>query len=128
MSTRATIELYNRRRTSTDEMIHELGASLYHHHDGDPVHLGPKLEQSIEQAKKALQDAGKTYWWDSERIGALIISQSVDERSDYGAVPFFQPCCSKHKDINYLWRVYLGPEFGRYEIEYTEVHHTQIYS
>lgn len=125
MSTRATIELYNRRRTSTDEMIDELGVSLYHHHDGDPVHLGPKLEQSIEQAKRTLHVAGKTCWWDSERIGALIISQSVDEQSDYGAIPFFQPCGFKHKDISFVWRVYIGPEFGHYEIAYTEVRQTR---
>ena len=112
MSTRAHIEIIDR-HDRTDKRCDSLVVRLYHHFDGYPQWMGPELERLITEAKRILKNL---YWWDSERVGALMVALSANE-AGYGSVPTFQPTCAWHADIDYLWRVYLGPDPWEYSIE-----------
>jgi hypothetical protein len=92
-----------------------VGVILYHHWDGYPAWMGPELDRILKQVKTTLNTAGFSYWWDSERVGALMIKLSADSTS-YNGVPRFQPCTALHGDIDYLWRVLLGTS-GEYDIQ-----------
>jgi len=119
MSTRANIELYDRWEEvgPISQLIRESrGALLYHHCDGYPSWMGPELERLLEEAKAYLDKIDRSYWWDSERVGALMVLLSGGSDSLYG-VPDFQPCLELHGDVEYLWRIYLGLGDGAYEIE-----------
>ena len=124
MSTRANIELYDawdEQNEIAGRINWRKGGVLYHHCDGYPAWMGPELERKLKKAKEELVEAGHPYWWDSERVGALIVKLSGDEGELYKNVPAFQPCLDLHRDIDYLWRIYLGPGNGKYVIECFEV-------
>lgn len=118
MATRANIELCDKRVTN-GKITWQAGVLLYHHWDGYPTWMGPELERMLKLVKAALATAGFSYWWDSERVGALMIKLSADDMSDKG-IPRFQPCTALHGDIEYLWRVHLGAS-GQYEIQCFQV-------
>lgn len=140
MSTRAHIALY-------DQYDKEVpGALLYHHSDGYPEFMEPYLERMLEAVSKFLERAGYSYWWDSERVAAVMVLLSstcyeepsfpdekriasdpeqrykggVVEFDFNGGVPYCQPCTRMHGDVEFLWKVKLLPE-GKFEIEYEEV-------
>ena len=117
IATRANIELYDGWKLDNGITNWRKGAVLYHHWDSYPSWMGPRLEDLLTQVKKALDQAGYPYWWDSGRVGALIVKLSADEDELKKGVPAFQPCFELHGDIEYLWRVYLGPEDGEYDIQ-----------
>ena len=108
MSTRANIEVYDGARR---------GVMLYHGFDGHPWSMGPELEHKLDQARAELDEAGHPDWWNSQTVGALIVKLSANEDVWLKNVPGFQPCLSQDADAKYLWRVYLGPENGEYEIQ-----------
>jgi hypothetical protein len=86
--------------------------------------MGPRLEELLQQAKEALEQAGHIHWWDSERVGALIVKLSIAEDELKPGVPTFQPCNRLHGDIDYLWRVFLKIEqCGKYEIKCYSISH-----
>ncbi|GIK43877.1 MAG: hypothetical protein BroJett011_77100 [Chloroflexota bacterium] len=85
--------------------------------------MGPRLEELLKQVKEALDKAARSYWWDSERVGALMVKLSSDEDEAKKGVPAFQPCLELHLDIEYLWRVFLGPEDGEYDIQCFSISH-----
>jgi hypothetical protein len=134
MSTRCNVEIY-------DSYPSEPGAMLYHHSDGYPDFMRGKLERFLTAAYRHLQEAGYPYWWDSERVAAVIVLLSVEDydeplrpfstdradRYEPGAnkyrhlVPVFQPCLHRHGDIEYVWRVILGPKQGEFTIGYHAV-------
>ena len=120
MATRANIELYDRWEdvNPAGQPITEQrkGVLLYHHWDGHPCWMGPELERLLEEVKAYLDRIGRSYWWDSQRVGALMVLFSGDRESSCGT-PSFQPCVELHGDIEYLWRIYLGLGEGTYEIE-----------
>ena len=115
MSTRAHIELIDR-HDRTDRRCDSLVVRLYHHFDGCPKWMGPELERKLEKARWVLEKLNSPSWWDSERVGALMVALSANE-SVYSPMPTFQPTCTWHTDIDYLWRVYLGPDPWEYSIE-----------
>jgi len=120
MSTRANIELYDgweKHQGKSKWIVWKKGAVLYHHHDGYPSWMGPELERILKTVKQELDQAGYSYWWDSERVAALMVKLSADDSEFYKGVPRFQPCLNLHIDINYLWRVFLGPKDGAYDIQ-----------
>lgn len=122
MSTRANIELYDNWKPNREGPNRwRRGVILYHHSDGYPKWMGPELEEKLEEAKEELDKAGYPYWWDSERVGALMVKLSADESPLHKNVPTFQPCLEHHGDIEYLWRVFLGPKGGEYEIRCFEI-------
>jgi hypothetical protein len=85
--------------------------------------MGPRLEELLNRVKAALDKAGYPYWWDSERVGALMVKLSSDEDEAKKGVPAFQPCLELHQDIEYLWRILLGPEDGAYGIQCFSISH-----
>ena len=113
MSTRALIELIDRHDRS-GRRCDSLIVRLYHHSDGYPEWMGPELERTMREARRILEETARRYWWDSERVGALFVALSTKENSP---VPTFQPTYAWHSDIEYLWRVYLGPDTWEYAIE-----------
>lgn len=107
MSTRCNVAIYN-------ESSHEIpGALLYHHDNGFPEWMGPELERSLKAAWSVLLDGYRAYWWDPERVAALMIAGSFKNNG----VPKFQPCMQHHWDIAYLWKVHLVQEPCSYKIE-----------
>ena len=119
MSTRANIELYDgwEEKGRIGKWVRwRKGAVLYHHCDGYPAWMGPELERKLKQAKKELDDAEFPYWWHSERVGALIVKLSANEKL-HKNIPAFQPCLDVDGSTDYVWRVFLGPEDGEYEIQ-----------
>lgn len=127
MSTRCNVRIYDRYQTGPQGDTEErLGVVLYHHHDGYPTFMHGKLKRFLDQAYFYLKDAGYPYWWDSERVGAVLIALSIedyelpikpfttvrarDNARPYNGVPTFQPCVNLHGDIEYVWNVVLWGE------------------
>jgi len=122
MSTRCNIEFY----TQYDEKNKpQKGVILYHHYDGYPRFMGNRLPKMLDRTFELLKGAGYPYWWDDERVTATLIKldgQDYEEKEEgRGGIPVFQPCSSLHGDIEYLWRVYLGPKDGKYKIKCYDV-------
>lgn len=121
-----------------------LGLRLYHHSDGYPSFMRKKLKTFLTRTYEFLKEAGYPYWWDSERVGATLILLSAEDyyeplipfstdrdtryvsgsdkpyRPD-GGVPVFQPCHEEHSDVEYVWKVVLGPEQGKFKISHKHV-------
>lgn len=76
--------------------------------------MGPELEHQLQQAKATLVRQQLLSWWDSERVGALIVHQSVVQDGDDKGVPRFHPGLALHGDIEYLWRVFLDTAAKQY--------------
>lgn len=128
MSTRCQIEIYD---DDTPEVM------LHHHSDGYPEFMLKKLNTFLEASYQYLSLIGKHYWWDAERVGAVMIMLSIEDyripllpfcstdrdniniRANY-RFPAFQPSLNYHCDIEYLWKVYIK-ENGKYEIKCFEV-------
>ena len=126
MATRSNIELYDgwgEGQGQGKRTVWHKGVVLYHHWDGYPSWMGPELERILQAAKKELAKARRLYWWDSERVGALMIKLSADGKGCDRHVPRFKPCVELHRDIEYLWRVFLGPKDGEYEIQCASISH-----
>lgn len=143
MSTRCTVRLYDQRKEA------EYGPTmLYHHSDGYPDFMLPMLHEYMGAVYEHLKEAGYPYWWDQERVAAVMVLLSVEDYSvpmkpystkklpgsyfyasdnktsskDYrpdGGVPVFHPCGALHGDLEYLYDIVLGAE-GKYEIYWRE--------
>lgn len=139
MSTRCNIEIYD----VWDDKEY-LGARLYHHSDGYPEFMQGKLERFLNKTYEILKEAGFPYWWDSSRVVATMIMLSIedytdpllpfstDRGNDYEiktdckyrpnkGIPVFQPCIENAGDIEYLWKVVLFREEGKYKISHKEI-------
>jgi hypothetical protein len=131
MTTRCTVEIW-----AADMRVPTV--SLYHHTDGDPGFMGPKLERFMKYIMKVLpyrHDEAAT-------VAAMLVKLSSDNYDGpvepntgpvetwipknsevMGAralIPFFHPTCVVHWDIAYLWRVKLGKVYAKnrgYKIE-----------
>lgn len=131
MSTRCNIEIY-------DDDCKEPGAMLYHHSDGYGSFMRPKLKRFLKATYEKLKEAGYGYWWDAERVAAVMILLSAEDYEkpmDPGShkatplfgqpdsapgdftkqrpnngVPVFQPCMRRHGDIAVVWKVRLKPD------------------
>lgn len=131
MSTRCNVEIYDHYEGSKPVI-------LYHHSDGYPSCQIPKLHAFLKNAYARLKKLGYPYWWDSERVAAMLILLSADsyteptllteerfaERAGDGwkhdaaqGYPVYQPCASLHGDIEYIYRVKLGGGSGNFTIE-----------
>lgn len=118
----------------------EIGCLLYHHSDGYPSFMEKKLKAFLDKAYEYLTEKGYPYWWDPERVGALLILFSVEDYTtpilpystnrpdkwsdgvkDYrvnSGIPIFQPSIQYHGDIEFVWKVVLKRD-GKYEISHT---------
>ena len=137
MSTRCNIEIYD------FDIPDRAGVMLYHHYDGHPSFMFGKLKRFLNATYKYLKESENPEWWDSERVGAVLIALSIEDYStplkpfstnrpnkyDYngkivqdeyrpnGGVPVFQPCLERHGDIDYIYRVDLKEEQGKFTIK-----------
>jgi len=114
-------------RISSAELQGVEGVLLYHHMDGYPEAMLPALRRFLIHAHSLVTE-GPCYWWDCERVAAIIVGASVGKymHPDYNpdnnetarewggrkngtgwGVPRFQPCCLPHDDIEYLYLVEL---------------------
>jgi len=157
MSTRCHVELWDAwykdapirgmNPHGSKTILTKLGVRLYHHSDGYPSFMRPKLKKFLPAAYEYLKEAGYSYWWDSERVAAVLIALSIEDYSEplkpfstdrdnryvscvergdsperpyrtNGGVPVFQPCMEIHGDVEYIWKVTLGPEEGAFKISY----------
>lgn len=83
---------------------------LYHHTDGYPDFMFHKLTRFVDNINTRLKDLNRYYWWDAERVGAMMIQLSAGDYTNPeigNDVPQFQPCIKKHGDIDYLYHIYL---------------------
>ena len=69
-----------------------------------------QLDQMLKEAKQELAALGCSHRWDSQTVGALLVKLSATRNEMLIDIPTFQPCLDIQEDIDYLWRVYLGPE------------------
>jgi len=138
MGTRCNIEIYD--KWSEDWSC---GVILYHHSDGYPDFMKGKLKRFLEKTFEILTEAGYPYWWDSERVAAVMIMLSIEDyenpllpfstnrsnsfepRDPYRpneGIPVFQPCLKLHGDIEYIYRIRLDPEKnGKFTISQKKV-------
>lgn len=139
-STRAQIELYT--TYEYGDVSRKPEVTLYHHSDGNPEFMQPKLERFLKTAYAYMKARGYGYWWDAERVGAVMIMLSAEDykephlpystkrddrydskkgfdspyRPDSG-IPVFQPACQLHGDLDYIYKVVLSKTEGDYTIK-----------
>jgi hypothetical protein len=148
MSTRSTVRIFDQ----WDEELMAKGEEvtpilLYHHSDGYPTFMARKVHRFMKKAYTYLKHAGFPYWWDTERVAAVLIALSLDDyekpidpadstkkfRGSFlgtrkrhavyeeyrpkGGVPEFVPCAALHGDLEYVYDVYLSREQGKYRVE-----------
>jgi len=122
MSTGCQIEIWDRWNYGAPSK----GTLLYHHNDGYPEFMYPKLKKFLNASYEYLKEAGYSHWWDSERVAAVMIALSIEDYYEplmpiklphKPKVPVFQPSLEQHENVEYLWRVYLGPKDGEFYIE-----------
>ena len=124
MSIRANIELYDGWEQCVGQGTvtkWRKGAVLYHYRDGHPSRMGPELERVMQAVKHELKMAMFPFWRDSERVAALMVKSSADGFTFYKGVSRFGPCSDLHADTDFVWRVFLGPEDGVYDIQCFEL-------
>jgi hypothetical protein len=124
MSTRCNIEICDDLGNGQSQV----GCILYHHSDGYPSFQLPKLHRFLKDVFKRLKAIDRSYWWDSERVGAMMIflsafsyenpslKPSTDPDNMTNGVPEYQPCIALHGDIEYIYRIILKGQ-GKYTIE-----------
>jgi hypothetical protein len=117
MSTIATIELYDGVAEDAQNVVWTKSVDLYHHWDGYPEWMGPYLERELKRVRKLLEINRNLYWWNGLCVGALLIHGSVDGHGAYQEVPRMQPCLGTQVGTDYLWRIFLSPTFGEFEID-----------
>lgn len=76
-----------------------IAAKLYRHFDGYPKAVKPDLIMDIPRAYRTLKEGMNSF--DAEKLAALLIVQSLDDRGMPGIVP----CQNTHGDLAYRYRV-----------------------
>jgi hypothetical protein len=82
------------------------GPILYHHSDGYPDAMLPKLERLFWMAMEALEK--QHYGVDAEEVAAIMVAGSVRSTD----VPAFYPSRRTHDDIEYKYHVYVDGKRG----------------
>lgn len=134
MATRCMIRIHNSEQIGeTDQAV-----LLYHHQDGMPDRMLPKLHKMLAEAYELLRWMERDYWWDAEHVAALLVALSADTNglaqfagllpvADGGsedgenreaAMPEFLPCGRIHGDCEYVYDVRISPVSGSYRIDY----------
>jgi hypothetical protein len=96
-----------------------LSALLYVEEDGQPARMGAELERAMRQARAFMEKIGRLEEWKGESVASLLVTMAAHEDRHHG-LPRFRPCISWH-EVEYLWKVYLGPKPGEYSLECFEV-------
>ena len=116
MVNRGNIEFYQRYEGSERE---GLSAMLYVADNGQPAKMGAELERLVKQARAFMEKIGRIEEWSGESVASLLIVMAAREDGS-GVMPRFQSCVS-WTEVEYLWKVYVGPKPGEYRIECYEV-------
>lgn len=129
MSTRCNIVLHN----NDAEPVY-----LYHHHDGYPMVMGPKLEAFVAAiADKGIDDP-EEFAAEMSRLSCADYMRPMEPDSDEltdddralmrtrRGRPHFEHADRVHGDIEYLWRVYLSETPPRIACEKIKPRHKPI--
>ena len=116
MVNRANIEFYQLYEDSKKEGV---SAMLYVTDHGQPAKMGTDLERLVKQARAFMEKIGRIEEWGGESVASLLIIMAAREDGN-GVMPRFRPCVS-WSEVEYLWRVYVGPKPGEYRIACFEV-------
>lgn len=132
MSTRCNILIHD----PEVEGSPDLPVILYHHQDSMSDRFLPKLHRLLKDAHEFLKQADRDCWWNSERLAAIMILLSADasrhaafagllptdpedvDTAPEAAVPTLLPCAAVHRDIEYIYDVWLSPVSGCYRIDH----------
>jgi hypothetical protein len=95
--------------------LKEPKANLYHHYDGYPENMEPKLYSLLKKAGRVLKKRGYCAT-DPGKLAAQLVALSVDD----DGIPAFEPCLSQHCDIRHLYRVFWD-ECGEPEVVVEDV-------
>jgi hypothetical protein len=118
MATTMNIELYDAWRPhDREEMEWRKRAILYYYSPGCAAFVAQKLERTLEAAIAEMEKMPFTWGTEGETVGALIVSSWVEENRVEESAPTILPCFEVQTAIEYLWRVFLGPKPGEYEIQ-----------
>lgn len=118
MATTVNIELYDAWKPEEGEEIDwRKRAILYYYCPGCAAWMARKLKRTLEAAIAEVDKVPFTYGTEAGTIGALIVSSWVEESKAEGSAPAILPCSEVQIAIEYLWRVFLGPKHGEYEIQ-----------
>ena len=108
MVNRANVEFYQRYDQES------LSAILFVSDQGQPARMGADLERLVKQARAFMEEIGRLEEWNGESVASLLVIMAARE-DGHGVMPRFLP--SWWRDIEYVWRVYLGPKPGEYTIQ-----------
>jgi hypothetical protein len=120
MSIRANIELYGGWEQHVGQSTvtkWRKGAVLYRHRVSHPPVMGVELERILQAVKQELEMAIFPFWRDSERVAALMVKSSAHDFAFNKGVALFSPGLDLHADTDFVWRVFLGPQDGVYDIQ-----------
>lgn len=139
MSTRCVVRIHDPKQ----ENLTDCPVLVYHHKDGKPEFMLPKIKRFLEAAHAHLVDRDYAYAWNSPMVSALLVLLSVEDheyplmpfstdRPDCSDVPFhevrangglpeFLPVAVVTEDIEHLYDVWLSPISGSFRIDHTEV-------
>jgi len=130
MSTRSMTEFHWGSLSDLQKFDPSLGqntdydALLYHHSDGYPDFMLPKVISFLKTSFKKLEELGYPYWWDGERVAALFVMLSAGDYRipEFGGngEPKFHPAIHYHGDLEYLYRVFLVNE-GQFHITINKI-------
>jgi hypothetical protein len=101
MSTRCNVTFRERSGSGWKD-----GPILYHHHDGYPDAMLPKLDRLFLKATTTLREQNQSV--DAEKIAAMLVAESTDPQG----IPSFCPCRRIHDDIEYKYEVHIDGESG----------------
>lgn len=116
MATRANIELYDGQSRQALHVSCRKRAVLLHEWDSDPWEMGPELERQLQKCKRELSAQRWRTGWDGQSVAALLVRWSV-EHDPVASKPCCVPCLDLEPGIESLWRIFLGPQYGRYELQ-----------
>ena len=139
MSTRCIVKVHDpEAENQTDCPV-----MLYHHRDGNPDFMLPKIKRFLEASHAYLVEKWYDTAWNSLMVAALFIIMSVEDHSDplmpystdrpdYSSIPFepcrannglpeFLPCAVLPEGLEFIYDVWLSPVPGCFRIEHQAV-------
>src|SRR4051812_32554741 len=113
------IELYDGNWLFDDDVTWSKEAILLYDGEHPFWMLGLKLEQMVKHAEVAWSPLNPWLDWRSKYVGAFLIKWSTEDAAFAGfnrVVPL-QPSLELHRSADSLWRLFLGPDAGMYNLQ-----------
>lgn len=120
--------------------------ALYHHYDGYPEFMLPKLEKFLTKAKELLKNDEQGYersWWIGSAVASTLSMLSIEDYNEpllpfstkransswdietpdrpRNGLPCFVLCDKIHDDIGHLYTVVIDSENHTFEISHKKV-------